>query len=522
MSSASNNYYNSTNINDIANQRKQSSISWSKKWPDKPFNLTASFTHNQNSRDTSISLSLPNVNFRVSQIYPLRRKERVGKIKWYENIGFTYNAELRNSIQTKESELGESFKHMARDWNNGFKHSIPLSTSINIAKDLSLTPSINYNGVAYLSSIRRGNWVTDSTVAGYGYTPIDTIYGLHYAHNYNTSVGLSYNPTIYGMFQFKPDSKVFAIRHVIRPSASITYTPNLGVDPDKYYKTYLDRNGKPVRYSIFDGKTYGTPTGSTRSQQTGTLNLSVDNNVEMKVRNDKDTTGKEEFKKVKLLESFRIQSSYNIFADSMRWSMIQLSARTKVFNNKVNINLSGTLDPYAISPSAVRYNKYHGGVGRLTRVTASSGIQFSSDNGKKKMEKNDRLNGHYDEYMDFEVPWSISLDYTFNYSKNYAPNPAANATRPITNTTISQMVRINGDFSLTPRWKLGYSTGYDFQQKEVTATSFNITRDLHCWEMTFSCIPFGTHQSYNFQINVRSSLLQDLKLTKKDSWYDRR
>lgn len=522
MSSASNNYYNSTNINDIANQRKQSSISWSKKWPDKPFNLTASFTHNQNSRDTSISLSLPNVNFRVSQIYPLRRKERVGKIKWYENIGFTYNAELRNSIQTKESELGESFKHMARDWNNGFKHSIPLSTSINIAKDLSLTPSINYNGVAYLSSIRRGNWVTDSTVAGYGYTPIDTIYGLHYAHNYNTSVGLSYNPTIYGMFQFKPDSKVFAIRHVIRPSASITYTPNLGVDPDKYYKTYLDRNGKPVRYSIFDGKTYGTPTGSTRSQQTGTLNLSVDNNVEMKVRNDKDTTGKEEFKKVKLLESFRIQSSYNIFADSMRWSMIQLSARTKVFNNKVNINLSGTLDPYAISPSAVRYNKYHGGVGRLTRVTASSGIQFSSDNGKKKMEKNDRLNGHYDEYMDFEVPWSISLDYTFNYSKNYAPNPAANATRPITNTTISQMVRINGDFSLTSRWKLGYSTGYDFQQKEVTATSFNITRDLHCWEMTFSCIPFGTHQSYNFQINVRSSLLQDLKLTKKDSWYDRR
>lgn len=521
MSSASNNYYNSTNINDIANQRKQSSISWSKKWPDRPFNLTASFTHNQNSRDTSISLSLPNMNFRVSQIYPFRRKDRVGKIKWYENIGFTYNAELRNSIQTKESELGESFKHMARDWNNGFKHSIPLSTSINLAKDLSLTPSINYNGVAYLSSIRRGDWVVDSTVTGYGYTPIDTIYGLHYAHNYNTSVGLAYNPTIYGMFQFKPDSKVFAIRHVIRPSASITYTPNLGVDPDKYYKTYLDRNGKPVRYSIFDGKTYGTPTGSTRSQQTGTLNLSVDNNVEMKIRNDKDTTGKEEFKKIKLLESFRIQSSYNIFADSMRWSMIQLSARTKVFNNKVNINLSGTLDPYAISPSAVRYNKYHGGVGRLTRVTASSGIQFSSDNGKKKAEKNDRLNGHYDEYMDFEVPWSISLDYTFNYSKNYSPNPAANAIRPLSKTTISQMIRINGDFSLTPRWKLGYSTGYDFQQKEVTATSFNITRDLHCWEMTFSCIPFGTHQSYNFQINVRSSLLQDLKLTKKDSWYDR-
>ena len=242
----------------------------------------------------------------------------------------------------------------------------------------------------------------------------------------------------------------------------------------------------------------------------------------MKVSNDQDTTGKEEFKKIKLLESFRIASNYNFFADSMRWSMIQLSARTKVFNNRVNITVNGTLDPYAINANAVRINKYNGGIGRLTRVSASSGIQFSSDNGKKREEKNDQLNGHYEEYMDFEVPWSISLDYTFSYSKNYSRNPEPGAKAPLSKSTISQMVRINGDFSLTPKWKFGYSTGYDFQQKEVTATSFNISRDLHCWEMTFSCIPFGTHQSYNFQINVRSSLLKDLKLTKKDSWYDRR
>lgn len=163
----------------------------------------------------------------------------------------------------------------------------------------------------------------------------------------------------------------------------------------------------------------------------------------------------------------------------------------------------------------VRINRYNGGIGRLTRVSASSGIQFSSDNGKNKEEKNDRLNGHYDEYMDFDVPWSISLDYTFSYSKNYSRNTAPGAKKPLSSNTISQMVRINGDFSLTPKWKIGYSTGYDFQQKEVTATSFNLTRDLHCWEMTFSCIPFGTHQSYNFQINVRSSLLKDLKLTKR-------
>lgn len=519
MSSATNNYYNATNINDIANQRKQSSISWSKKWPDRPFNITASFTHNQNSRDSSISLSFPNLNFRVSQIYPFRRKERVGKMKWYENIGFTYNAELRNSIQTKESELGHSFQNMARDWQNGFKHSIPLSTSINIAKDLSLTPSFTYNGVAYLRSIRKGNWVKDTTMAGGGYVPIDTIYGLHYAHNYNAQVSLSYNPTIYGMYMFLPNSKIYAIRHVIRPSASISYTPKIGIPRSKYWKTYTDANGYDQEYSIFENQLYTPPTGA---EEAGSLALALDNNLEMKVRNDQDTTGKEEFKKIKLLESFRLSTSYNFFADSMRWQTIQLSARTKVFNNKVNINLSGTIDPYAIDANAVRYNKYNGGIGRLTRVSASSGIQFSSDNGKKKEEKDDKLNGNYSQYMDFEVPWSISLDYTFSYSKNYSRNPAEGAKKPLSKNVISQMVRINGDFSLTPKWKFGYSTGYDFQQKEITATSFNISRDLHCWEMTFSCIPFGTHQSYNFQINVRSSLLKDLKLTKRDSWYDRR
>lgn len=519
ISSANNNYYNATNINDIARSAKAIEYFLAKEMAKRPFNVTASFTHNQNSRDSSISLSLPNVNLRMSTVYPLRRKERVGQMKWYENIGLSYNAELRNNIQTKESELGESFKHMARDWQNGFKHNIPLSTSINIVKDLSVSPSFSYTGVAYLSSIRKKDWVSDTLLPNDGYFPdTDTIYGLHYAHNYTASVSLAYNPTIYGMFQFKnPNSKIFAIRHVMRPSASVNYTPKMGVKRSKYYKTYVGSNGEENEYSIFDGKIYGVPSGS---QESGGLTLSLDNNVEMKVRNDKDTTGEEQFTKIKLLESFRLSTSYDFFRDSMKWSTIQLSARTKVFNNRVNINLTGTLDPYAINAKGQRYNKYAGGIGRLTRVSASTGIQFSADKGKKKEEKNDRLNGHYDEYMDFEVPWSISIDYTFNLSKSYRSNDAPGATKPLSSNTISQIFRVNGDFSLTPKWKFGVSTGYDVQAKEVTATSFNISRDLHCWEMTFSCIPFGTHQSYNFQINVRSSLLQDLKLTKRDTWYD--
>lgn len=517
ISSANNNYYNSTNINDIANQRKQSSISWSKKWPDSPVSLTAAFNHNQNSRDTSISLTLPNVNFRISQFYPFRKKDKVGKLKWYDNIGMSYTAELRNSIQTKESELLKS--SLARDWQNGFKHDIPVSITIPLVKDISLSPSFSYHGVAYLNAIEK-TWVPDTSLPAKGYVKVDTSYGFHYAHNFNTSISLGYNPTVYGMYMFKPGHKIFALRHVIRPSITASYTPKWGVKRSKYYKTYLDGNGAENEYSIFEKGIYGTPTGP--GKQSGSVSFALDNNLEMKVRNDKDTTGKEEFKKVKLLESFRISTSYDMFADSMNWSRISWTARTKLFKDKLSLTVGGTLDPYAIDANATRINKYNGGIGRLTNVNASLSTQFSSDNGKNKEKKNEQIGGFYDQYMDFDVPWSFSVDYTFNYSKNYTRNTAEGATKPLVSSTMSQMLRLSGDFSLTQKWKFGFSTGYDFENKEVTATSFNVSRDLHCWEMTFSCIPFGTHQSYNFQINVRSSLLKDLKLTKKETWYDRR
>lgn len=515
MSSANNNYYNSTNISDIANQRKQSSISWSKKWPDKPFSLTAAFNHNQNTRDSSISMTFPNLNFRVSQMYPLRKKGKGGNLKWYDNIATSYTAELRNSIQTKEDLLFKS--SLSKDWQNGFKHSIPLSSTINIVKDISLTPSLSYNGVLYLHAIKK-SWVTDTTRPGGGYVKKDTINGLHYAHNYTGSVSLSYNPTIYGMFMFKPGARVHAIRHVIRPSISVSYSPKMGVKRSMYYKTYTDKDGKEHEYSKFEDGIYGTPSGTQKSS--GSISLSLDNNVEMKVRNDKDTTGENEFKKIKLLESFRISTSYDMFRDSLNWSDIRLSARTKVFNDRINIDLSATVDPYAVNVNGTKINRYAGGLGRLKSVTGSTGIQFSSDNGKNREAKNELVGGFYDHYTDFDVPWSINIDYTLNYSKNWSRNSAEGATKAVAKSTLSQMLRVNGDFSLTPKMKIGFSTGYDFGNHEVTATSFNITRDLHCWDMTFSCIPFGTHQSYNFQINVRSSLLKDLKLTKKESWYD--
>ncbi len=504
MSSANNNYYNANTVDGIANQRKQSSISWSKKWPESPFSLSGSFNHSQNSRDSSIAITLPNLSLRMTQIYPFRKKGKSGEMKWYDNIGVSYSAELRNSIQTKEDKLFKS--SFERDWSNGFKHNIPISLQFKIAKDVTFTPSLNYNGYLNLKTIEK-IWIPDTSANGGQFITRD-VPGLNYSHDYSASGSIGYTPTIYGMFMFKPGCKVVAIRHMIRPSISAFFTP--AIKPlGNYKKSYFDGE-KEVEYDIHEGLTYRPNT--TGGKQSGSISFSLDNNVEMKVRNDKDTTGDEEFKKVKLLESFRLSTSYNPFADSMNFSNISISARTKILNNKVDLNFSGTIDPYAIDTNNVRYNKYHGKLGRLTNATISTNFSFSADNGQNKEKKNDLVGGFYDDYMDFDVPWNISISYNFTYSR---PSPYRSP-------TISQIVNFSGDLSLTPKWKLTFQSGYDIKNKEVTSTSFSVTRDLHCWEMTFNCMPFGQHQSYNFEIHVRSSLLRDLKLTKRDSWYDRR
>ena len=504
MSSANNNYYNANTVDGIANQRKQSSISWSKKWPESPFSLSGSFNHSQNSRDSSIAITLPNLSLRMTQIYPFRKKGKSGEMKWYDNIGVSYSAELRNSIQTKEDKLFKS--SFERDWSNGFKHNIPISLQFKIAKDVTFTPSLNYNGYLNLKTIEK-IWIPDTSANGGQFITRD-VPGLNYSHDYSASGSIGYTPTIYGMFMFKPGCKVVAIRHMIRPSISASYTP--AIKPlGNYKKSYFDGE-KEVEYDIHEGLTYRPNT--TGGKQSGSISFSLDNNVEMKVRNDKDTTGDEEFKKVKLLESFRLSISYNPFADSMNFSNISINARTKILNNKVDLNFSGTIDPYAIDTNNVRYNKYHGKLGRLTNASISTNFSFSADNGQNKEKKNDLVGGFYDDYVDFDVPWNISISYNLTYSK---PSPYKSP-------TISQIINFSGDLSLTPKWKLTFQSGYDIKNKEVTSTSFSVTRDLHCWEMTFNCMPFGQHQSYNFEIHVRSSLLRDLKLTKRDSWYDRR
>ncbi len=523
ISTSENDYRNARSIDNIVKTTKQSSISYTRRWSDSPFNLGVALQHSQNRRDSTISLNLPNVNFSMQTQYPFRSKKRAGEMKWYDMISVSYTAQLTNSIHTKENKLFKS--KLRRDWRNGFQQTIPISASYKLARDLTFSTSFNYKGVAYLNSIRKSyDPLKDDVVT-------DTINGFHYAHNFTTSTSLAFTPKIFGMYTFDEKSKIQAIRHVVSPSISASYTPDLGIGDSKYYRTFYDYSSdEEIRYHVLSNGVYGIPQKGARA---AAINFSLDNNIEMKVRNTDDSTSNEETKKIKLLESFRIATSYNVFADSMKFNDIRLSGRTSLFNKKLNVQMNGTINPYALDEKGNPINKFAGGLGRLTTAGISLGTSFSGGNkssskkGKKTEEDGSIGSGvsggdevfgdrkdvesfdDINDYVDFDIPWSVRLDYNFRYTKS--GHKAA---------TISQNLRVSGDFSLTEKWKVSMSTGYDFNKREVTATQFSIFRDLHCWEMHFSAIPFGQRQSFNFMINVKSSLLKDLKLEKKDSWYD--
>ena len=504
FSTAANDRNNARSLDRIINNRKQSSVSFSKRWPGSPFSLNATLRHSQNSRDSTISLSLPDVTFNMERRYPFRKKGKSGQLKWYDNLGVTYSAKLKNTINTKESELMSS--SLSKDWRNGFQHNIPLSTNIKLARNLTLAPSFNYTGVAYTNSIRK-KWV-DTLNNNAGGVVEDTIVGLRYAHNYSSSVSLTLNPKIYGMYSFKEGYKVAKIRHVMAPSISVSYTPKLGVDRDQYFYTYNKTTDQEVEYSIFERGVYGTPTGAMES---GSVTLSLDNNLEAKVRTANDTTGNEDMKKIKILESVKFSTNYNMFADSLNWALIRMTGRTKIFNQKVNLTFNADMDPYDINANGVRINRYKG---RLTRAGIKMGFRLSSEDLKGKDEKNKKEgaqgNGRrtVPEYVGFNIPWSFNVDYGWTYTK------------PGLNKSITHTMRLNGDFSLTPKWQFNFSTGYDFANSEVTSTQFSVRRDLHCWEMSFNAIPFGRYQSFNFMINVKSSILRDLKYQKRQAWQD--
>ncbi len=504
---------------------KQSSVSYTKRWENSPFSMSANLRHSQNSRDTTISLTMPQMTFNVNRFYPFKPNSSGGKEKWYYKIGMSYSFDMQNSINTKEYNLFSS--SLSKDWQNGIKQSIPISTSFKMLKFITVSPSFTYNERWYSSQIRKAYDPIKKAVA-----VTDTLFGFTRDFDYSVSLGAS--TKIYGDYTpLNPKSNIKGIRHVMTPTLSLSMQPDFSNPGYGMYGNieYYDDKGMPVtlRYPYHEGGIYGTA-GAGRS---GSIGFNLSNTLEMKVLNVNDTTSKEKYKKVKLLDQLSIATSYNLAADSLNLSNINISGRTKVAG--VDVNLGAILDPYAYENGHL-INVFEFAkdkkLARLTSANLSFGYAFKSSTKAEEKKKKEGLgpdgkplpkteeqkaadNARKNspvlaEYADFSIPWDFRFDYSLRYSK---PNPTAAS-------SINQTVDFSGNVSLTKKWQIGFSSGLDVQKMEISFTQFNIFRDLHCFQMSLNLVPFGYRQSYSFTIRATAAMLQDLKINKRSSFYD--
>jgi len=543
-----NSYYNA-NLN--SENTKASSISFSQRFPESPFSLSGSMNVAQRTRDSTIDMTLPNLSFSVSRIYPLKRKNAVGKDRWYEKISMSYAGTLENRIQTKENLLLKS--SFSRDWKNGMRHSIPLGATFNILKYVNISPAINYTERWYLQSVEK-SWDTANQKV-----KKDTIDGFQRVYDFN--MGISASTKLYGIYtplRAIFGDKVDRIRHVFTPSVGFSYMPDFG-DPmwgyyDKYTRTVADEKApggfyqEEVQYSLYEESLYGSP-GRGKS---GNINFSLANNLEMKVRNDKDTTGLEPFKKISLIDMFSVSGGYNLAVDTMQWSIFNTNLRIKLGKN-YTLSLSAGFDPYMYgltkSGSPTRINKLRWENGQFPRFLGTSTsysytLSNETFNKKKKVKKEDTENSDQqlnasdkdaytnkkqlkeneadktkaeidqDGYEKVKIPWSIAISYSVRYSNTNV----FDKTKMEYEMDFTHNLSLSGNIALTTNWKLSSSTSYDFKAKQFTYTNINVTRNLHCWSMTGSFVPFGAYKSYNFKIGVNASMLQDLKYDKQSSY----
>ncbi len=543
VSMSSNGYdrNNSYVVADHVTTQRQSSVSYTKSWDGTPFNLSISANHMQNVKTNSVMLDLPKASFNVGRIYPFKSKNSSGTPKWYQEIQLSYSASLDNQINTKDSLLFTSavWKHMQ----NGFKQDIPLSFQLRPFKNFSISPSLTYSSVLYTQKIKK-TWYPEYTDPALNLTRptvvIDTIPGFYYGQALNPSISASFNPQIFGLYDFtgkSPNSRLQLIRHVIKPSVSFSFTPSFaGLSSKMYRQVQVPLPYKAQgTYSIYEGNIFGTPSLSSKS---GNVTFSLVNIVEAKVFERKDTTGKP--KKVKLIDNFSINTAYNIFADSLKWAPVTMQIRTTLFNN-VNISANSNFSLYGINrttgqPIGEFLFAQNNRLMRLTSFNTSVDFSLSELLKKNKDKKKPGTNASPDNgnqgsfgmpgtnvpapqnkgtgvkdaygYDIFNVPWTLNMSYSFSYSK------------PSLKSILSQTLSFNGNVTITKKMSATFTSGYDFKAKVITMTNIGITRDLHCWEMNLNWVPNGTLQSWNFLIRVKASVLGDLKYERRKDFHD--
>ena len=517
-------FYNQRNsfvASEILAPSFNSNISYQVAKPNSPFNYTLSLGQSQNSQTQSMSFTLPDFSFGMSRQNPfllLTGKESTGG--WLEDIGISYLFNARNyitndipSLRPAQVTPGEQYTVpitrdnlplLLKNAQIGARHSIPITlSSFRLFKYIQLSPSISYNENWYL---QRKNYSWDEEL---NQVRVDTIRKFSRVYNYSGSASLT--TRIYGTAYIK-GKKVEAIRHIITPSVSYSYRPDFSAQAfDFYQSVQSDSLGNHRLRSRYEGSLYGAP-GSGRAS---TFSFSLDNNVEMKVKNENDTTGTKAFEKVRLIDFFRISSGYNVAADSFQLQQFNVGLGTMLFN-KVNINANSTFDPYRVNAQGTRVNEYYFNpaklkLARMLQASVNANYEFNPSARKPATEAPPTNLQHlndsplYVEYLDFNIPWTLSLQTTAGFYP---------ATFPGQPDRTSASVGFNGSLSLTDKWKISYNSSYDFVSQNLTYTTINIHRDLHCWEMNFSWVPFGLYQTFSFNINAKASLLRDLKYTR--------
>lgn len=534
FSSPSNNRYNSTSINEAIQSQASSSISFSKNWNGK-LSLSLNALHSQNTRDSSYVFTLPNLTFSVTRFYPFQQKNRVGKEKFYEKFSLGYNTTLQNKIAFKSSEFGQ--EGFLNRFQNGMQHSFQIGLpNFTLLKYFNFTPGISYGM----------NWFFRQN--DYVYNPetdrLDKVEGAMFSklgvtQNYSGTLGIS--TRLYGMFNFGKNHRVQAIRHVLSPSLSFSVSPEKGTYANGWRTyEYVNAKGesKTYEYNAYAGQIYSAP-GKGKTAQ---ASLSVSNNLEAKVRDLRDTTGKG-VKKVKLIDNLSLRTGYNFLADSLKMSNVGVSMSTSVFG-KLGLSANANLDPYSIDGTGRRINRFcaaEHGLKQMLRLTDASASMSYSLSGKGAVNGNDgsgeknRTADYYKRvyyhpvtgeyipggwlyYTNPNVPWSVNMNYSFNYRKSYQYSNS----QLIVKNSFTQTLGLSGNVKLTPKMNINMSTGFDLMAMKMTPTQLSATYDLHCFNIAVSWVPTGKWQSWSFRIAANASALADLlRFKKSTSYWDR-
>lgn len=534
-----NSYYNT---NAFTENTKSSTVNMTYRVPNSPWSFSATANVTQRTQDSTLNVSFPNLTISMGQVYPFKRKTVVGNERWYERIQLSYSGRFQNSILTKQDQILKS--NLIKDWRNGMYHNIPISATFNLFKYLNLTASFNFTDRMYTNKVMQ-DWDTQQARV-----VRDTVYGFYNVYNYYGS--LSADTKLYGFYTpWKIfGDKVQAIRHIFTPTISFSAAPDFSASRYGFWDSYsyVNEYGETVttKYSPFSNGVYGTVSQGRQ----GTVSFAVSNNLEMKVKSDRDSTG---VRKISLIENLSANMSYNMAADSMKWSNLNTSILIKLTKN-FNLQMSAVWDTYTYQldryGNPVRVNKPRWtvgkGIGRLSSTGTSFSYTFNNDTFKKKDKDSDSKNTQQqrqqpnalptdpnsgdeeeeapgdsdvqfgpDGYSIWEIPWSLSINYSVNYGYG-----TFNKKKMEYNGRFTQNLSLSGNINLTKNWSFNFSASYDFNAKKIAYMNCNVTRDMHCWSMSASFVPVGPYKSYNFHISVKSSLLQDLKYDKRGNSYN--